>query len=217
MFKRVIGATLTAVAALTALATATAAVAAPAVTHHVLTINRVGGANVRVGAILKANLHSGSTVVFASSSGKVVCKASLFAVKVTKNPAKPGTAVASLTAQTFSKCTTTFSGARGVKSVKLNHLPYKTTISDSTGFPVTVTGPSTTITLNTTVGTLRCTYKAKAAKGAASNTAQTITFTKQPFSLSSGPSACPRKGSFSASYGPVRDTSVMTSPHVFVN
>jgi len=217
MFKRVLGATLTAVAALTALATATAAVAAPAVTHHVLTINRVGGANVRVGAILKANLHSGSTVVFASSSGKVVCKASLFAVKVTKNPAKPGTAVASLTAQTFSKCTTTFSGATGVKSVKLNHLPYKTTISDSTGFPVAVTGPTTTITLHTTVGTLSCTYHAKAAKGHASNTTQTITFSKQPFSKSSGPLTCPSKGTFSAAYGPVRDTSVMLSPHVFVN
>jgi hypothetical protein len=217
MFKRVLGATLTAVAAFTALTTATAAAAAPAVTHHVLTINKVGGANVKVGAILKANLHTGSTVVFASSSGKVVCKVSVFTVKVTKNPAKPGTALASLTSQTFSKCTTTFSGATGVKSVKLNHLPYKTTISDSTGFPVAVSGPSTTITLHTTVGTLSCVYKATAAKGNASNTAQTITFSKRPFSKSSGPAACPRKGTFSAAYGPVRDTSVTNSPHVFVN
>jgi len=68
-----------------------------------------------------------------------------------------------------------------------------------------------------TVGTLTCGYKAKVAKGHASNTTQVITFTKQPFKLSSGPGACPSKGTFSAAYGPVLDKSVTGSPHVFVN
>jgi len=218
MFSWVFRATMTAAVALTAIALAIPAGASAAVTHDVLTINKVGGANVRVGAVLKANLHKGTKVVFAAgSAGNVTCSASSFTVKVTKNPPKPGTAVASLTAQTFSKCTTNISNARSVKSVKLNHLPYKTTISDAAGFPVTVTGPSTTITLNTTVGTLSCTYKSKVTKGSASNTTQVITFTKQPFKLSSGPRACPSKGTFSAAYGPVLDKSVTGSPHVFVN
>ena len=41
--------------------------------------------------------------------------------------------------------------------------------------------------------------------------------TGQTFKLSSGPRACPPKGTFSVSYGPVIDSSVSGSPHVFVN
>jgi hypothetical protein len=81
-----------------------------------------------------------------------------------------------------------------------------------------VTGPNTTISLNTTLGgTLRCTYKAASTKGHADNTKQVIAFTKQVFKLSSGPLPCPKKGTFSVSYGPVIDSSVTCSPHVFVN
>jgi len=219
MFSWVFRATMTAVVAFTTIALAIPAAASAAVTHHVLTINKVGGANVKVGAALKANLQTGTKAVFAAgTAGHVVCKVSTFSVKVTKNPPKPGIADASLTAQTFSKCTTTISNTRSVKSVKLNHLPYKTTISDAAGLPVTVAAASTTITLNTTLGTLSCTYKSTTStKGSASNKTQTITFTKQPFKLSSGPRACPRKGTFSAAYGPVLDKSVTGSPHVFVN
>jgi len=217
MLTRVFGIMMTGVAALTAFAVAAPAEAAPAVVHHVLTIRRVGGPNVKKGAILKANLSTGAKAVFASSAGKVTCKVSSFTVKVIINPPKPGTATESLTKQTFSKCSTTITGARSVKSVKLNKLPYKTTISDKAGFPVTVFGPKTTITLNTTLGTLSCSFKAATAKGHANNSKQTITFTKQPFKKSSGSAACPSKGTFSVSYGPVRDTSVTGSPHVFVN
>lgn len=216
--KWVCSATVTAVLALTPLAMAVPAGAAPAVTHDVLTIRKVGGPNVKVGAVLKAGLITGAKAVFvASTGGNVTCKASTFVVKVTKNPPKPGTANESLTSQTFSKCTTTISNARSVKSVKLNHLPYKATISDAAGFPVTVIGPNTTIALNTTLGLLTCTYKAAATKGHASNTTQVIAFSKQVFKLSSGPRACPPKGTFSVSYGPVIDSSVTGSPHVFVN
>src|SRR5262245_25476255 len=217
MLTRVFATTVTGVAALTAFAVAAPAEAAPAVVHHVLTIRKVGGPNVKKGAILKASLSTGAKAVFASSAGNVTCKVSSFTVKVTNNPPKPGTATESLTRQTFGKCSTTISGATSVKSAKLTKLPYKTTISDKAGFPVTVTGPRTTITLNTILGTLSCSYKAASAKGHANNSKQTITFTKQPFSKSSGPAACPSKGSFSVSYGPVRDTSVTGSPHVFVN
>jgi hypothetical protein len=217
MFKRVIGATVTAVVALTTLTLATAAVAAPATSHAVLTTKKVGGPNVKTGAKLTATLTKGATAKFSSSTGNVTCKKSNFSDKVTKNPAKPGTARLSLTHQSFAKCTTTFGGATGVKSVKLNKLPYKTSISDKSGNPVKVSNVSTTITLNTVVGTLSCTYKAKSVNGNASNKTQVISFSKQPFTLSSGSSACPKHGSFSASYGPVTDSSVSGHPHVFIN
>jgi hypothetical protein len=217
MFKRVIGATVTAVVALTTLTLATAAVAAPAARHDVLTTHKVGGPNVKVGAKLIATLAKGSTAKFTSSNGNVTCRRSNFSDKVTKNPARPGTAQLSLTHQSFAKCSTTFGGATGVKSVKLNKLPYKTSISDKSGNPVKVSNVRTTITLNTVVGTLTCAYRAKSVNGHASNKTQVISFSKQPFTLTSGPRACPKHGSFSASYGPVIDSSVSGHPHVFVN
>jgi hypothetical protein len=193
--------------------------AASAATHSVLTISKVGGPNVKVGAILKASLAGTNKAVFSTGTGKnVTCKKVTFTDKVTKNPAKPGTAMEKLTNQTFARCTEAgISGATGVKSVKLNKLPYTTTIKDSKGDPVTVFGTNTTITLNTSLGPLSCTYKAKTTTGHASNATQTISFSGQKFSLLSGPGECPKSGTFSAKFGPVRDTSVKGSPHVFVN
>jgi hypothetical protein len=217
MFKRVIGATVTAVVALTTLMLATTAVAAPAASHDVLTTGKVDGTNVKAHAKLTANLAKGSKAQFKSSDGSVTCKQSSFTDKVTKNPASPSTAHLSLTSQTFGKCSTTFGGATGVKSVTLNKLPYLTTISDRSGNPVKVFSVSTTITLNTVVGTLTCAYKAKHVEGGASDSTQVISFSKQAFSKSSGPTACPKTGSFSAAYGPVVDSSVSGHPHVFVS
>ncbi|WP_426512138.1 hypothetical protein ACPPVO_16840 [Dactylosporangium sp. McL0621] len=53
--------------------------------------------------------------------------------------------------------------------------------------------------------------------GVASNDDRSITFTDQKFNKFSGPSACFPNGYFTASYGPVADTSVAGSPLVYVN
>jgi len=56
--------------------------------------------------------------------------------------------------------------------------------------------------------------------GHASNTGNKITFSKQKFTLAPNqPSTCAIAPSslFSATFGPVRDTSVSGSPKVFVN
>jgi hypothetical protein len=42
-------------------------------------------------------------------------------------------------------------------------------------------------------------------------------FKNQVFTLSSGSAACPKKGRFSATFGPLKDTSVSGSLAVFVN
>jgi hypothetical protein len=149
----------------------------------------------------------------------VKCSTVSFTARVTKNPAAKGTADEELTTQTYKKCTTNISGAIGAPSIKVNRLPYRTTLSDSKGDPVTVSKTVATITVPASIGSLTCVYGAKNGKttGSASNTAQTITFSKQPFKLTSGTSGCPKTGSFSATFGPVEDTSVHGDPHVFVN
>ena len=203
-------------AVLLGVAPMTVASAARAATHDVLTTGKVGGTNVKAGAILTAN---GSKITFATGgSSGIKCKKAQFTAKVTKNPKAKGTATESLTSQTFSKCSVHgISGATGVKSIVLNHRPYKTTIKDSAGDPVTVSKTNTTITINSSLGSLKCTYVAKTTTGHASNSSQTITFNKQKFKLQSGPSECPGSGTFSAKFGPVIDSSVHGSPHVFVN
>jgi hypothetical protein len=197
------------------------AFASPAATHDVLTWGKAGGVNVGKNQILKANLASKAKAVFASSpasGGTITCTKSSFTAKVTGNPAKPGTATESLTAQTFSKCTASGNpDITGVKSVLIDHLPYKTTISDKKGDPVKVSDSETTLNLDSTVGVITCVYKATTTTGSATNKTQTITFTKQTFKKLSGPAVCTGSGAFSASYGPVTDTSVKGDPHVFVN
>lgn len=194
-------------------------VAASAATHHVLTTKKVGGANVAVGATLKASLKSGTKATFYEPGTKtgVTCSKSSFTSKVTKNPAAPGTATESLTAQTLGGCKTNINGATSVKSVKVLKLPYTATVSDSAGDPVTVSKLSTKLTLKTVIGVVSCTYGAASIKGKASNTGNLITFKNQVFTLSSGSSACPASGDFSATFGPVKDTSASGSPAVFVN
>jgi hypothetical protein len=199
-----------------------AALAYAAAPVHVLTIKKVGGPAVKVGAVLKSGLAKGKTAVFSLGAEKLTCKSANFSAKVKINPAKPGTATESLTAETFAKCTVNVSGVV-VKSIKVINLPFKTTASDATGLPVTVSGTKTKpikITAKVAAGTTNvvCTYKATSVKGSASNTGSTVTFSKQKFTFVSGSSGlCPASANFSATFGPVKDTSVATSPAVFVN
>jgi len=214
---------LLATAAVTAVLAVLPMTTASAATVDVLTISKVGGTNVAVGAILKANLKTGTKATFFSPGTRmgVSCKQATVTDKVTANPAKPGTAGESLTAQTFTKCTTNIAGATGVKSVKVLSLPYTTALSDAAGFPITVTKPGgalkTTIVVNSTLGAITCTYKDAKLSGSASNTGSVNAFTNQVFKLSSGSAACLAKGSFSATFGPLQDTSVTGNPAVFVN
>jgi hypothetical protein len=215
VYKRIFLTMATATAMLAVLPLAAASAATP----HVLTTGKVGGPAVAVGAIVKAPLKIGTKATFFSpgTTTGVACTKASVTDKVTKNPLKPGTAVESLTAQTFSSCTTNIPGASSVKSVTVLNLPYSTTISDATGFPITVSKASTKLSLNTILGVVTCTYSLAVVHGKASNLGSVNIFKNQVFALTSGPSACPAKGSFSATFGPLKDTSVTGSPNVFVN
>ncbi len=162
-----------------------------------LTVGKAGGAAVKVGAKLTASLVKGTKATFAMSGQTLTCKSASFTAVVTKNPTKPGKALESLTAQTVSKCKTSVAGIK-IKKTFASNLPYNTSVSDAKGDPVAVTGRSAKKPIELTAvaalgtATVTCPYTAKIVKGAASNKGNTITVTKQKFTVVKGSNGlCP--------------------------
>jgi len=217
------------IAALAALALAL--VASPARADDpaaVLTTGAAGtdGANVAVGDVLNASVAAGTTANFANAAGGstgVKCAVSAFTATVTDNPVAPGVASESTTGHTFSSCTANIFGVTKVNSVTVNNLPFGTTVDSATG-AVTVTGTDTapiqtTLSLGTLLGSITCVFQATngSISGVTSNTDNSISFTDQAFTKTSGSGLCPSSGFFTATYAPVQDTSVDGSPSVFTN
>jgi len=213
-------------AALALVVTGPAASAAVTSTRHVLTISKTGGRAVSVGAITKAALAKGMKVTFAEGSEKVNCGAATFSAKVTSNPAAPGKATESLTAQNFGKCAVSVSGSGiTINSIVASNLPYRVTASDSKGDPVKVSGQGKSkpivFTVTATVkgfGKVICHYAAGTVTGSAAAKGSAITIVKQKFKVATGSNLlCVASATMSATFGPVRDTSVHGHPAVFVN
>lgn len=198
----------------------------------VLTISKVKGTNVKAKAVLSAGLASKKHVSFVSTGGSAsldaTCSSASVSFKVTSNPAKGRTADLGETKQTTTKCKVSGSLASLITSLKITttntaRKPYKTTITDKKGDPVTVMSPvAKVVVVTTVVGTLTCIYTAKSIKGSYSNKTHDITFSKQKFVLDKSKSKADCSlagtgGSFSAVFGPLKDTSVKGRPKVFVN
>jgi len=211
-----------AMVAASALVLASPAAEAGAAAVHVLTVAKAGGTAVKPGAVLKAGLVKGTAAVFTLSSEKLTCKTAAFTAKVTSNPAAPGKARESLTAQTFAKCGVNVAHVT-VTSVTAGNLPYGVTVSDSKGDPVKVSGRSKSKPLKVTVkimagpAVVTCSYGAASVTGHFSNKGNAVSFSRQKFTKSSGGSLCLPAAFFSATFGPVRDVSIKGSPKVFVN
>jgi hypothetical protein len=199
-----------------------------ATTSDVLTIHAVGGTNVNAKATLEAGLKTGTSMTFAISidgiSVTISCTKASISLKTATNPAAPGTATLTVSKATVTvaDCTVTASQSGLINSVTSTTFTAgaAATISDSTGDPVTVTGPVVSFTVSTIIGDVTCSYSATTLSGTAANKGSTITFANQTFgNLQSGSNSnCPTTGfTFSATYAPVKDTSVTKSPHVFVN
>ncbi|PYC84051.1 Tat pathway signal sequence domain protein [Streptomyces tateyamensis] len=212
-----------AAAALTVLPALPASAASPAV----LTVGSAGGSAVAVGDVLTASLSSGTiATMYSTAAGGtgVKCSSSAFSATVVSNPTAPGTAVETLTSQTFGNCSTVnVPGVLGVNSLTVNNLSYTNSVSDSAGNPATLSpgtaGPiQTTVVLRTLLGTVTCKYQASpgSLSGTTSNTTQSISFTNQTFTLTSGPGTCFANGYFTAAYSPVTD-STQGGAKVFVN
>jgi hypothetical protein len=224
-------------AAACALALAAPASAAYASTAHhaakpVLTIGKKGGSAVKKGAVLKASLAKGKDAVFALGSFSATCKSSTLHAKVTANPSRSGKATLSLTGEAVSHCTLKGAPAGvSLTGIKALNLPYDVTISPAKGFPVTIAGRSSAkpVSLQATInasslgaGTLKCVYTASKVSGHGSNTGNKVSAAKQKFALDTAKSSSPdcavaSSVTFSATYGPIQDTSVKHSPKVFFN
>jgi hypothetical protein len=191
----------------------------------VLTTGSAGGTPVAVGDVLNASLASGTTAtLYSSSTGTsgVSCTSSTFTATVADNPAAPGAATETLTGHTFATtgCTSNVFGVTGVTSITVNNLPYSTTVASDGTVTVTPAAGSTiqtTVVLKTLLGSINCVYQAPSLSGTASNTDNSIAFTAQQFTKSSGSSLCFSSGYFTAKYAPVTDTSQSDSPVVYVN
>lgn len=207
-------------------------VAQAATKVDVLTISKVKGTNVKAKAVLSAGLASKKHVSFVSTGSSAsldaTCSSGSVSFKVTSNPAKGRTADLGETKQTTTKCKVTGSLASLVTKLTITSTstarkPYKTTITDKKGDHVTITSPVAKVAVVTTVvGTLTCIYTAKSIKGSYSNKTNDITFSKQKFVLDKSKSSADCSlagtgGSFSAVFGPLKDTSVKGRPKVFVN
>ncbi|MFE9959078.1 Tat pathway signal sequence domain protein [Micromonospora sp. NPDC005299] len=222
-----IGAGLAALALLSGLVGAAPAAADPSssLASAVLTYPTPAGTAVAVNDVIQASLKTGTNATFYSSATGttgVRCAASSFSAKVLGNPTAPGTATESLTAQSFTSCTTNVFGTTGVQSVTVNNLPYATSVTS--GGVVTISGTATapiqsTVVLNSLLGPITCVYRTgtNSLTGTAANATNSITFTNQVLTKSSGPSLCFGTAYFSATYSPVRDTSRTGSPAVYVN
>ncbi|MDT0438450.1 MULTISPECIES: Tat pathway signal sequence domain protein [Streptomyces] len=188
---------------------------------NVLTTGSAGGTAVAVGDTLTAPLASGtSATLYSSATGTsgVKCTSSTFTAKVTANPAAPGTATESVTGQSFtsSSCTSNVTGVTGVSSITVDNLPYTTAVTSSGALTVSPASGSTiqtTVKLATLLGTITCVYQAPSLTGTSSNTDNSINFTNQAFTKTSGSSLCFSSGYFTAKYAPVQDNGAT----VFVN
>lgn len=212
-----------ALGAVAAIGLLTAATAAPASAagSDVLTTGSVGGPNVTVGDTLHAGLYGNGSATFLDSSGRgVSCTSANFTASVTGNPAAPGTATESVSALSFSGCTSNIPGVTKVKSITVDNLPYSGAVSDSTG-KITITGAvHATIVLYLVIGTATCDYTGPSGGvvGTVSNADNSLTFANQPFARDTGSwSGCPSPENFSAKFGGVLDISVSGSPAVYVN
>ena len=209
--------------AVAALGLVTAFTASPASADSVdvLTTGSVGGANVAVGDVLQAGLSGTGTATFLDSSGKgVTCTSATFTASVTDNPAAPGVATESVTALTFSGCKSNISGVTSVKSITIDNLPYAGTVDDSTD-TINISGSvHATISLGLVIGSATCKYTGPTSgvSGAVSTTDGSLAFSNQVFNRDTGSWAgCPSPENFTATFGPVVDTSVAGSPSVFLN
>jgi hypothetical protein len=200
---------------------------AAAKSKPVLTVGRKGGPAVKKGAKLTASLAKGTKVTVALGTAfKITCKSSTIKAKVTANPSGPGKATLSVTGWSLGKCPKSVSGVT-LNSLAAINLPSKATVT-AKGDKVTVAGSKKSKPVGfkavvTFAGQkLTCVYTAKAVSGHASNTGNKVSFAKQPFALDTSASSglcssAATTATFSATYGPVRDTSVHGSPKVFVS
>jgi len=223
---------------LTAGSTVAWAATPPARKLGVLTYKKVKGAKVPTGAFLSAGLKPKTdfTLTFGNSvTIAVTCTQATFKTKVTKNPASPGSAVTTATSLSVpaADCTGWNSQVPGV-ALTVTSLTFKlpagqAAFSDAKGLPVIVAAPaksnpaieiSLSVTAASPIGAFSCSWAAAKLSATYSNTGPLLTIGSQAISSplpQQSPDWCPPVTVSQIQFGPVNDTSVHGSPHVYVN
>src|SRR5580698_6105182 len=202
---------------------ALAASAHAAANKPVLRVGKTTGAPVKKGAKLSASLAKGQKVNLSIGSFAATCSKSSFSAKVVKNPTSKGTASLSVTNETLSGCSlpASLKGLATLKSITSINTPYVGTITSKGKVTIGESKKSKPIGFKAVInvgGTNHsCVFTAASNTGKTSNKGNTVSFSKQKLTLnttltpSGDLSTCKLAGtssSFSAVYGPVRDTSV---------
>lgn len=181
------------------------ATAAPTAATAVLTYDATGAA-VPAGAKLSASLASGTTAKLTTTAGGstgVTCTGSAIEAFVATNPTAPGTATENNVKQTFNAatCTSNIFGTTGVSSITVSS---PLTASVASGGALTVNGPITaTAVLKSVFGNVNCVYSAASISGTTSNADDSINFSNQLLTKTSGSTTCPSSSYFTAKYAPV--------------
>jgi hypothetical protein len=187
--------------------TAPAWAATTAAKSDVLTTGKVGGPDVAVKAKLHAVLETHQELKFSAGGVTLTCAKSTLTATVKTNPARPATVVAS-PALTAGQCT-----AEGV-SVSVTFSLGQLTQSDAKTDPVTLSKPALTFS----AFGVTCKFSAPKLSATASNAGSELAVKAQTFTPLT--TNCPISGSGSLAaitFGPVEDSSVTGTPHVFVN
>jgi hypothetical protein len=190
-----------------ALAAVLATAPASSATGAVLTTGGTGGTAVPAGGRIHGSLAPGTKLRFSSSATGgtgITCTSSNFSGTLTDNPPAPGAAAGTIDTLGIGGCTSNSVGVSGVNSVNVA-VPFPFTVSSAgtvtAGDPIDVT-----LVLNTVLGPASCLYTGT-VDGTVSNTGNSVTFTDQHFTRTSGSSLCFADSYFSAEYAPVTDAS----------
>lgn len=209
MHKRLLSAAVVAAGAVLA---AAPALPAGAAAGPVLTVGN--GTAVAAGDAISASLASGTNAFIATTSGGssgISCPSASLSATITANPDSSGNADESVSALTTTSCTSNVTGVTGVNSVTLNNLPYTAVVTPAGA--LTVSGSiQSTVSLKTLLGNVTCVYTAPSLSGTAHNSSNSLVFSNQQFTLSSGPSVCPGNGFLSATLSPVVDATQGSQP-----
>lgn len=185
-----------------------------------------GGANVAVADTLSSGLATSATAQFtttATGTAGISCTTSTISAAVSTNPAAPGTATASM-GFTVGGCASTLPNPpyKLVSAAQIKNGPFPTSFADTINLPVSVAAGATgsfsaTFTIATSIGNIICVYASAAIAGNYANANNTVQFTAQYLPRTGGAAACPAGVYFTATYGPLADTTMAGAPSVTVN
>jgi len=172
----------------------------------VLVTSSTSGPNVAAGDVLTEGLTM-SGAAFGCSSGSAQ-------ETVSGNPDSPGVGDLNMTGVTFSGCTATSS--KYPMTLTATGLPYSSlTVADTSGDQVDIGATAFTAVIDAGIlGNYTCTFNSSGMIGSWSNATNTITFSDQTLTKTTG-AECTTV-TVTISLGPVVDASVGGSPPVFV-